>query len=403
MSIRLPLLVAVLLALAALNARAAKPQSQMTPEEVRALVYKPWHGVLLDLAKDLKPGHNYVAWMLVPPHYPLDMRSANLFKRSYLATPPDDFSISHNMILFQCTRKDGTHAEGGIAITGENDDQDQTMLKTGLGLTSLFSNFTDGELEGTDDVLDEIKDERQYNGQAIVAFEVSGDDCENMLRFVDAFSLDPKRPYRNFSNVKDPAKFEGGGCVTLAGTLLQKAGLLTDLLPHYWRSFEVNRHLLGGNIPLPKNTEAPSWPWLGGRAHHVPELELLAGSWDAHFAGEAQPLRLMDPEMMLYSLRTLAVQYLQTVPADQRAREERIYGHSAFGFRQVWSASDPFISLKDKYIKDHKLIPINDSFDAQTAQVSRAARAWYKQAAQDGLRARHARVGKSPALIFDRE
>ncbi|MGZ3685540.1 MAG: hypothetical protein ACXVCI_16890 [Bdellovibrionota bacterium] len=376
-------------------------QKAMSPLQIRETVYKPWKGPLLDLKKDLKTDRSYVAWVLVPPHSPIDMRSGNLFKHFYLATPQQDFSISHNMILWQCRRKDGTRLEGGMAITGENDYQSKTMLKDGSGLSSLFANFTDGLIEGPEDVVDEINDEAKVQGHATVAFEVSDESCEYMLHFVDAFTLDPNRPYENFSDVKDPEKLEGGGCVTLAGALLRKAGILSNVWPHFNRNFLLNRQLLGGNIPLPPHVTVPEWSWLKGRPHSVPLLEVMALNWDGD-QEDGEPLTLMDPEMMLYSLRTIALEYLKTVPAQYRAEEEKIFGRSPFGYRKVRSSVGPFISIKEQYIKSHQLFPINDAYDEQAAETSRDTKAWLAAELQSGMRMRHTKVKNSPGLIIDR-
>jgi hypothetical protein len=373
-----------------------------TPEQERAQLYQPWAAPLTDLAKSFKPGRNYVAWIMVPPHFALDLRSGNDFRKNYLSIPPSDFSISHNLVAWQCTRKDGTAAQGAMAISGENSGQSKTMLKTGLGLTMLFSNFTDGFLEGPAHVTKVLNRERKYEGAAIVAFEVSGDDCENMLQFVDAFSLDPKRPYQNFSNLKDPDKFEGGGCVTLAKSLLQRAGILTTLWPHVSRTFHVNKLLLGGNVPLPRNVSAPNWPWLNGKPKNVPLLEVLTFPWDASEQNSVE-LDLMDPELMLYSLRAIALEYLRTVPAAKQAAEEKAFDNSAFGARSVQVAVGPFIDPKDDYIHAHKLVPLNDAFDPAEAQVARLARDWFANAEHEGFEARRANVGNYPALIVDKK
>lgn len=377
------------------------PQYKLSNQEVRALVYKPWYGPLLELKRNLKPDRNYVAWILVPPHQEMDMRSGNDFRHSYLATPPDDFAIGHNLIVWQCKRKDGSHSEGGMAITGENYDQSKVMTKMDWGLTSLFTDFTDGEIEGTDVVNEELVDETKIQGFATVAFEVSQDSCENMLDFVDAYTLDPARPFSHFSNLQDPDKFEGGGCVTLARALLKRAGIFTNVIPLFGRNFVVNRKLLGGNIPAPDHISVPEWPWLNGKPHRVPPLKLIATNWDGDDE-TGVPLTLMDPEVMLYSLRQLALAYLKTVPAEYRAQEENVFGRSPFGFRTVKSSVGPLYSVKKGYIAQHRLIPINDAYDPQLAEAGRQARLWLENAEQGGMQMRHMMVMKSPGIVIDK-
>lgn len=407
----IPLLVLPLLFTSALSANAhsrarhEEKAEDVTPAEMHAEIFAAWKGPLLDFRKNLKPGRNYVAWLLVPPTRALDMRSAGQFRRSYLATPPKDFSISHNLVLWQCTRRDGTRAEGAMAISGESDEQSKLMVKHGFGLTPLFSNFTDGYLQGVTDLLD-IIDENGEDGRgyATVAFEVTQDDCNNMMDFADAFSLDPKRPYANFGNFKDPEKFEGGGCVTLAETLLRRAGVLSELWPAFWRTFHVNRHLLGGNLPLPEHVQVPAWKWLGHEERYVPELALLLNPhWDGDRDTGYETLPLMDPELMLYSLRGVAQSYVEGLPPAERATEEAKIARSSFGRREAWSAVEgALVSLPEGYVKRHRVTPLNDSFDPRMARVSWLMRRWWENARSEGYGIRSAHLGKSLALIVDK-
>ena len=87
LSIALPLALA-LAAAVPMHAHAKKAEAAGAESEFRATgedyvneVNEPWLEPLSELRRSMKPGRNYVFWIISPPQEPLDLRSAEHFRR----------------------------------------------------------------------------------------------------------------------------------------------------------------------------------------------------------------------------------------------------------------------------------------------------------------------------------
>ena len=97
--------------------------------------------------------------------------------------------------------------------------------------------YTDGHLNPESEVDGYVTKNLKKRGAIFGAFEVTEEQCGAMQGFLSDFVHHPNRPFGRFSNVGDPEKFEGGGCVTFASALMKKAGILETVIPSFTTAF----------------------------------------------------------------------------------------------------------------------------------------------------------------------
>lgn len=396
----LPFAIALALAAAVpMHAHAKKAEAAGAESEFRATgedyvneVNEPWLEPLSELRRSMKPGRNYVFWIISPPQEPLDLRSAEHFRRFINANSSGHPSISHNMVAWSCGRN-----EGAVGMTGETQQQALKMLKGGFGLTTFFSVFTDGIIDGTDTVTEVAEDLSKKTGLVVLGVEVEAAACSQMVSFLNSFLRHPREPFRKFGLTVSPERMEGGGCISLATTLLKKAGIFTDLLPLADRELLAPEALMGGNMAAPENASVPRLPWLKGEAKSIGVGRLLKTPWASDKGGI--PLRLPDPELLIVLMQSIWETRLAALPATQAAAERAELARTALGTRVVRSGSDDAgasTSLSIRYV------PINERFDAQTARMAKAARGWTARN-RPGAEIRRGSLMGSPVIVIDRK
>lgn len=344
---------------------------QPPAEEIVESVQQPWVEPLTELYQSMSPGKNYVFWILSPPKHPLDLRTAEAFRRFINGNAPAEPSISHNMVAWSCPGARSGGLEGAVGMTGETRKQAMTMLKSGFGLTTFLSVFTDGEIDGTEAVAEVVSDLQKETGLVILGAEVAASQCESMVDFLETFLRHPNKPHRRFGLTVRPEKMEGGGCISLATALLKKAGVMENLFPLAERELIAPRALMGGNLPKPAYTQVPRLPWLGGAAKEVRIGWLQKTSWLSHEGGIA--LNIPDPEMLILLMKAVWEARLAALPGAVAARERQQLAHTALGERVVRSADDDggaSIGFQLRYFQ------INERFDGQAGQLVRAAQQW---------------------------
>ncbi len=375
------------------------PTPRLSPQQILSGIYQPWTGALHELEKTLHKDRNYLVWIHVPAQHPMDLRSSEMFRRWAIATPFTELTISHNMVAFRCRNKEGQMVTGATGMTGSSSLQEVAALLDGYGLSIFFSTYTDGHLNPEREVGDYINKNLVRRGAIFGGFEVSNEQCDSMRDYLSAFVHHPRRPFERFNNIGDPEKFEGGGCVTFAVTLLKKAGLLDTVIPSFYRTFSVARYLFGGNLWPVKKMEPYPTPWLKGARYSIPLSAFWNRPWNAvpvNFP-EYVHLRQIDPEKMVYTLQQFAKVYLEGQGGSMRAREAKWLSTSTLGTRISVSANN-LLGGPWKYSRT----PINDSFDPQMAETGRIARSWFRAKVKDGYRIRLNYAVGMPVLLLER-
>ena len=367
-----------------------------TPEETLQGIYQPWTGVLASLRQNLDPRRDYVVWIQVPAQHPLDLRSSEYFRRWINATPITEVTISHNMVAWRCHNSKGQVVEAATGMTGGNVSQDTQMFLDGYGLSVFFSVFTDGHLNPVSEVDSYITTNLQKRGAVFGGFEVSPTDCDNMMKFVQDFVHAPNKPYTRFGLLPNPEKMEGGGCVTFASALMNKAGIMQPILPNFYRNIRARRDLMGGNIDRkPAQAEAPETPWLNGVKNVVSPFRLVNTRWERSDIPSVG-LKLMDPEKMLYTLKQFGQAYLQQFSGKERVREADALENSPLKQRYVLSIDT--ISRPGQM----DVYPVDDSFDPEMAGIGHQSRNWFLSKLQQGYRIRRGQAAGMPVLLMER-
>ncbi|MCB1328175.1 MAG: hypothetical protein KDK28_01325 [Maritimibacter sp.] len=268
----------------------------------------------------LPRGRDYVILAYVPPRKPLDLSTperARLSLLSALLTPGPDTTIGHSIVAWQCGAQ-----QGMASMTGAEGPEAIEMVKRGWGLVPLLSTYTDGRLypEGA---------HRQANldalaeGRGVVtAIEVSRSQCEGLRSELTRFLTHPDAPVRNYGLMKDPAAYEGAGCISFGFYLAGAAGVLGEVAPHVTRELALRETILGqgnGSYPKVRLYRPPS----GCCDQPLPVLELLFSRWDR--GPVVARVEVEDGELMLAALvaareRTAAAQdwrFDRVLPADR--------------------------------------------------------------------------------------
>lgn len=371
------------------------PSYGTAPEEIWSEINQEWQGPLKEVEPNLNARKNYIVWINVPAQHPMDLRSADQFRKWTMATPPRELTISHNMVAWRCRANDGQMHIGATGLTGGNGKQDLKMFLDGFGLSTMFAVYTDGHLNPVWEVGKYISKNLATRGAIFAGFEVSEDQCSSMLGFLREFVWHPNKPYRNFGLIPQPDRFEGGGCVTMASVLLQKAGLLESVAPSFFRTLVANRKLMGGNLIQPKGVALPPVPWLKGKPRFISISRLLYSQWDEP-SDTMIDLKLMDPEKMAYSLKQMGKVYLQNAPEELRTSDAAFIESSQLGTRVVVT-KELFAQLD----KEAKHTPINDEFDLEMAQIGKEAREYFEEQVASGKKIRLGRAVGMPVLLLE--
>jgi hypothetical protein len=361
------------------------------PAETLYGIYQPWMGALRDLKAQLRSDQNYVIWIMVPPQHPMDLRSADRFRRWLLATPPQEMSISHNMVAWTCRLPNGQASEGATGMTGEGSDQTSKLVKRGYGLSAFHSVFTDGYLNPVWQVDSYVQANIPQRGAFFLAFAVSAEQCAAMNDFLRSFVMHPSEPFKRFGLTPRPNLMEGGGCVTFASELLKRAGILESVIPQFYRHLKARRDFFGGNLGAPPvQTEVPSPPWLEGKPHDVSRLTLMTRAWDLG-SKEMITLSVMDPEKMIYVAKQFAELYLARLPERERASERNRLMVGPLGLRLTVG----------RVIGDLPSGTVIDDSFAGMREIRDSSRAWLRQKLAEGYSLRRGSILGMPVFVVD--
>lgn len=357
-------------------------------------IYQPWSGTLKNLKKSLRADRSYVIWLNVPAQHPLDLRTGDNFRKWILATPETEMSISHQMIAWRCRADNGQMYEAATGITGEESKQSVRMINAGFGISTFLTTFTDGRLQPAAEVEQYVAQNHAKRGAVYTGFEVDDRDCRNMSNFVLDFAHHRNSPMYNYGSLVRPGKFEGGGCVTFASELMNKAGLLRSVIPSFFRQIQFREDLMGGNIDHAVNAiTPPATPWLKGRTHTVSKLKLVSSAWK--YPGfKMQTMAQMDPELMLYVTKQFADHYVAGLSADARKKELAAYAATPLA---------PRTTTGKELFTPRERTPINDDY-AGMAKIRDLTVSYIRAKKKEGFQVKRVwtNIGM-PAFILEKD
>ena len=364
-------------------------------KKVLPLINAGWGPTFKDLQPKLNPEKNYITWAIEFPAIAYDFRSAEYFRRSIIGGPQNTEAISHMMIAWQCHDSDGKLFRGATGFTGENSKQTMALLEEGWGLTSFFATFTDGELNTPEDIEEYFTDAAKENHPvAHITVEVSAESCQKAQAFIKSFIDHPNKPGTKFGANLRPLKFEGAGCGTFASAVLTHAGVMPSLQPLMWRTVRASKYLMGWGQDLPPKTrmklpgdiELPErWVWMG---------RMQMEPW---MAEDGPALSVVDPEMGLLAMRTIAHASLKQVGASAKT----LIG-TGFAPREITSTRWGTSGGSSGPMHTEKF-QITRSLDPHAASVARAAMKELEALKAQGMSVKTSKVGGFWGLMISRD
>jgi hypothetical protein len=206
---------------------------------------------------DLARGRDYVTVAFLPTKYPFDLRDPQAARTSLLRglTDPtaeleNDTKIGHTIVGWQC----GAH-QGMASMTGGKGNVELAMLAQGWAMAPFFSTFTDGSLYPEGGHKRVHMDGLKAGGGVVTAIEVGRAECENLRTALTRFLTHPNQPQTRFGMLVDPARFEGGGCISFAAYLLNAAGVMREVTPHFRREVPIHAGMIGVPSVRPPGVE----------------------------------------------------------------------------------------------------------------------------------------------------
>lgn len=343
-------------------------------------------GLPESVRRDLKlsPDRNYVVLIKKAPQYVFDFRSAEQLRRSLLTMDRSSMDLGHAMVAWQCQGPRGQLVQGATGQTGEHLGQSRRMLKSGWGMSTFLSTFTDGYLNIPVEVNDTIEKANKRKALRFLAIEISLGDCRKMLGFLSKYIEHPSQPHRHFGMNEQPLSFKGGGCGSFALALLDQAGVLKTLLPHLWRNVDVPTHLLGVGSELPPHTNYyEKIPYL----QQVSVGSLESDLWICRPGwAPCHILRLPDPELILFMMSAVEAAAVQArgLGLDPEARV-------------VQYVSDP---MQRSYSIGRQTI--NQGFDVQTQKIAQASKNLIRNHLQNSGSLRVAKLLNASGLVIEK-
>lgn len=368
-----------------------------------------WPRSLREVEGRLNPQRSYLLLLSRAPGANLDLRSADNFRHSLLATHPDNVGdIGHTAFGWSCPNLSVGPRMGFTSHTGERLGQAASMLKNGWGLNFLFSTFNDGTL-----LTPEENDERTILPNLgssdvkliLLISEVADHDCESFYSFVRRFAEpDPvsgEIPRKQFGLNLNPYRFEGGGCGSTAVAALDSANFFAGASAFFWRRLAFTKRTLGyyPSKVIPPFVAPFSLVDLP-RGSSVPFNRLEMMRWGPRPAEIAPPeLSLIDPEMVFLFFNTVLRMTLE--------REQQAGRMSSTEMNTILLRARRKVNLRyyfDEPQGSHEgpslqTIPIDENYDATAAQVVLHARTWLTARESGGLHAERVPWGNQLAII----
>ena len=270
---------------------------------------------------------SYLYLFVHPSYQVFDYSSSRDFQRSsiYTGTYEEDDSFSkkiadtlwgydlnsvgHVQFAWYCNSRNDVYT-GATGYTGEEDDQVSKMIDQGWGLTAMLSDFNDSSFEPEYYVTEDLETSwHNEEGYFWMAVEVDKSQCFNATFFIEDFIQ--KSP-SVFSFNRDPEKFEGGVCSSVAASFFRHAKTKYQrLIEATHRSLRIPKKVLG-NIPsakLPKDVSLPKFVE-SLEEKKVEKINLILRPIEFHPHRNYENFNFYDPELMAYMIRRLEAEYI---------------------------------------------------------------------------------------------
>lgn len=220
-------------------------------------------------------------------------------------------TIGHAQFAWSCRRPDGTLVNSGASgQSGEHNGQSLKALLAGWGMSILELVYTDGTLEGPQEVNARIHKGARSGQFSWAGFQVPLEQCLSLAGYVQEYARAEAYQYYGFP--VDPLKLEGGGCTSYAHAALKKSGAPLPFLPMWLRDYHIPVQQMGRQAePPPHSTIVPT-AQIPEREAQVALGDFVLGDqrWAADPAREESVhFKYYDPELFYESFLHLENSY----------------------------------------------------------------------------------------------
>lgn len=242
---------------------------------------------------------------------PSDLAKTTLKSQIMKKLKGDASSIGHAQIGWHCN--DGKKiSEGATGQTGQHGDEGFQLVKSGWGLSTLDTVFTDGYLESEDEVNERVMIADKNENLAWIALKTDYKSCMGMSEFVNAY--DKSGAAINYGFPVDPLKFEGAGCTSFANAAIYKTGLNIGLSEGWIRKVNIPLKYMGKLKDIVPNTRPLDVAKTYQEEKKVSMTDFLFSnvSW-AKENEEHKPFYYYDPELFYESLIHIENKYREKI------------------------------------------------------------------------------------------
>lgn len=363
-----------------------KAARSSSPARLEKLLNAGWGHSFREARRALRPGKSYLALHSTEPGMIMDIRSPDAFRDTIVSQAlmgEDD--IGHVWVSWRCQTRRGI-VEGAAGQTGNFDDQFLELLKKGWGLAAFKAHFTDGYVETP--ALIEAVEFRWPAPFHTLFVEVDEATCGRAMKFVRDYVHHPNKPHLRYGLEANPFNFEGGGCGSFGLAVAEVAGLFGShrVSENFWRPLRANHELFGFGLPHPADVIPFNLVPEGKKS--VSLTRVLSENWNGTDAARDPQLRVMDPELLLLSLKTI-----------YRLKERELRAAGGERLRKLFAAKGPGNLWAYRTTRNETPAVIDAGFDAASARVVDGTTAWLRD---NAFRTRVLWLGKNPAVVLEK-
>lgn len=282
------------------------------PAAAQHLTQMGWPASLTEIYNQLnKQPRNYFIIISRLPSIAVDFRSPNGMRNSINSFSfQKNFHPGHELIGWKCNIG-GAPFESMMGFTGESQDQHNDLLRAGWGLSSLLATFKDGFVQIPSELESRLQSFQKENEESIAAgkglkiyliatvFEISENDCENVVNEVFEYIDHPKNPTQNFSLILSPDTYDGAGCGSFASHFMERIGSLAAFPKLFRRQFHLPNYLFGTGAYLPDDVEIPEKIQRLALPKTVSKLQLITQNWSSTVSPNID-VEMTDPELIVF-------------------------------------------------------------------------------------------------------
>lgn len=359
-----------------------------SPSRLVRLINSGWSSSMKPLARGLKSDRSYIALHATEPAMIMDLRTADGFRESFLnqaLSEGGDADIGHVWISWRCHTKKGI-VEGASGQVGNLNNQFMDMVKKGWGLAAFKSHYTDGYLETPQIIqMEELRAKEIFHTLVV---EVDPAVCGKAMGFVETYVNHPSQPHKHYGLEGNPFQFQGGGCGSFGLAVSEVAGIFGEqkVSENFWRTLIANPDLFG--YGLPHRTDVVPYKFQTEGQRKISLTKVLSTNWNGSRAGVDPQLTIMDPEMLLLSMKTI-----------YRLKMDQILKSGGLQLQKLFESKKPGNLLNYRITSGQDKKVIDENYDGLAEATVRQTKSWMDA---NNFQSRVLWIGKNPAVVLEK-